>query len=283
MGRCKIQIMKFIQLITFIILCFSSNIFIAQNKIPPTKIINDIRDTVFFQQIVTDTLFDSNQIISILSMNKKSKKYRIEFDYTTKKLIKTSRFAKNNNALAAINGGFFDEKGSVTYFEMNDTVINRNVSKKNKWGKPKNLINGVIVLNKDKTISIDYAKQEQFYESSKDEKTVLVVGPMLISNSKSAKLPNLKFVKKRHPRTCLCTTDSSIVFLTIDGRSESAQGMNLHEAQDFLLKLNCVDAINLDGGGSTTMYIKNKGIVNHPSDTKGERHVANGLLILKNN
>jgi len=275
--------MKLKQFIAFFILIFSSNIFTGQNKIPPAKIINDIRDAVFFQQIVTDTLFDSNQIISILSMKKNSKKYKIRFDYNRKKLIKTSRFAKRNNALAAINGGFFemDKGGSVTYFEMNDTVINRNISKKNKWGKPKNLLNGAVILNKNNSISIEYAKQEQFYESSKNEKTVLVTGPVLIINSQPAKLPDLKFVTKRHPRTCLCTTDNSIVFITIDGRSKKAQGMNLYEAQNFLLKLNCIDAINLDGGGSTTMYLKNKGIVNHPSDKKGERPVANALLIFK--
>jgi len=48
-----------------------------------------------------------------------------------------------------------------------------------------------------------------------------------------------------------------------------------------LLKLGCVDAINLDGGGSTTMWIHQKGIVNFPSDKTGERPVSNALLIIK--
>ncbi|MCK4879516.1 MAG: phosphodiester glycosidase family protein, partial [Bacteroidales bacterium] len=43
----------------------------------------------------------------------------------------------------------------------------------------------------------------------------------------------------------------------------------------------CIDAINLDGGGSTTMWTKDNGVVNRPSDKRGERPVANAILILE--
>ncbi len=56
--------------------------------------------------------------------------------------------------------------------------------------------------------------------------------------------------------------------------------MNLYELQVFLYNLGCSDAINLDGGGSTTIWTKEKGVVNTPSDKKGERPVANALIIL---
>jgi exopolysaccharide biosynthesis protein len=42
---------------------------------------------------------------------------------------------------------------------------------------------------------------------------------------------------------------------------------------------NCITGINLDGGGSTTMWLKGMGVVNHPSDKTGERTVANALVI----
>lgn len=61
--------------------------------------------------------------------------------------------------------------------------------------------------------------------------------------------------------------------------------MSLKEVQQFLLRLTCKDAINLDGGGSTTLWINDgntKGIMNKPSDKEGERPVANILLIKKN-
>ncbi len=56
--------------------------------------------------------------------------------------------------------------------------------------------------------------------------------------------------------------------------------MSLIEAQQFLQDIGCVDAINLDGGGSTTMWTKEKGVVNFPSDKSGERSVSNALLIM---
>jgi exopolysaccharide biosynthesis protein len=80
----------------------------------------------------------------------------------------------------------------------------------------------------------------------------------------------------------LCKTKKSILFITIDGRMEKADGMSLVEAQKYLYDLGCIDAINLDGGGSTTMWTKNKGVVNKPSDKDGERPVANAVLILEN-
>ncbi len=58
--------------------------------------------------------------------------------------------------------------------------------------------------------------------------------------------------------------------------------MSLIETQKYLLNLGCIDAINLDGGGSSTMWIKNKGIINTPSDKNGERVVSNALLLIKN-
>lgn len=57
--------------------------------------------------------------------------------------------------------------------------------------------------------------------------------------------------------------------------------MNLLELQKYLLSLGCKDAINLDGGGSSTMWINNKGVVNLPSDKNGERSVANILMIIR--
>jgi exopolysaccharide biosynthesis protein len=78
----------------------------------------------------------------------------------------------------------------------------------------------------------------------------------------------------------MCISKEELMFITIDGRQKQAEGMNLYELQDFLLSIGCIDAINLDGGGSTTMWTRKDGVVNFPSDNNGERPVANALLIL---
>ncbi len=84
----------------------------------------------------------------------------------------------------------------------------------------------------------------------------------------------------RHPRTAVgFSRDSSTLFLvTVDGRQPSSVGMTLTEMGEFLLRLGIYQAINLDGGGSTTMVIRNS-VMNSPSDG-GERAVSNGLLVL---
>ena len=89
----------------------------------------------------------------------------------------------------------------------------------------------------------------------------------------------MDFTHMRHPRTCVGITGESIIFITVDGRTDEAAGMSLPELQAFLLSLGCLEAINLDGGGSTTMWTRAQGIVNRPSDKSGERPVANALII----
>jgi len=239
-------------------------------------------DPPSFVQIKTDTIFDSKQLISLLILPKNYlSKFSIEFNYSEKDLYPTSSFAKSKNAIAAVNGGFFnmDSGGGVTYFEIDDSVINRKRDPELKWGIADNLMNGAIITKDDQGISIQAVKSQQFYESSTQESAVLVTGPLLLLNSEFVELANKKFVNDRHPRTCLGISKESIVFVTIDGRNKEAEGMSLPELQRFLHSIGCIDAINLDGGGSTTMWIKNKGIVNFPSDKSGERPVSNVLLI----
>lgn len=173
-----------------------------------------------------------------------------------------------------------DSGGSVTYFEVNETVVNKTRDPNKKWGISKSLMNGAIIIENNFQITIQAAKPEQFYETSKQESGVLITGPLLLLNSEKLKMPNSKFVTNRHPRTCLCETEKSVMFITVDGRQKEAQGMSLFEVQEFLKSIGCKNAINLDGGGSTTMWTQNKGIVNFPSDKTGERPVANALLIL---
>lgn len=244
---------------------------------------NFIEDSISFIQIKTDSLFNSNQFIDILTIPKGSfDSYRIKFVCSDPFLRKTSYFGETENALASINGSFFDvdNGGSVTYVEINDSVISRTRSPELKWAKPDSLINGAVVETKDYKIKIQPVRSDQFYEESTQEAAIMVAGPLLLLDSKKVKLPYMEFATKRHPRTCLCTNKDSVLFIVIDGRKTDAEGMNLSEAQELLLDIGCIDAINLDGGGSSTMWIKDRGVVNFPSDSTGERPVSNVLLII---
>jgi len=88
------------------------------------------------------------------------------------------------------------------------------------------------------------------------------------------------FSVTQHPRTAVATlADGSLILLAVDGRSEASKGMSLTQLTDFLVALGAVNALNLDGGGSTVMVVGDS-IVSHPSDKEGERAVANALVVL---
>ena len=87
------------------------------------------------------------------------------------------------------------------------------------------------------------------------------------------------FVETRHPRTAVAKLkDGKFLMITVDGRSESSGGIGLYDLANYLLELGATDAMNLDGGGSTTMFLDGK-VVNHPSDKEGERKVSDAILV----
>lgn len=245
------------------------------------KVVDRI-SAIHYQEIKTDSFFDSRQIINIFTIDKKDlAQFSIEFAYEKTILKPTSEFAEEHQALAAINGTFYDmdEGGSVTYLEENDSMIHANRRGIYKYGVSEKLTKAAIVVNKNGKISLEKAMLDNFYRKSKAEKGVMVGAPMLLKDGVPSSLPDMKFVHNRHPRTCICEREKDWFFITIDGRQIWAEGMSLPEVQTYLLAQKCINAINLDGGGSTTMWLKGKGVVNHPSDLFGERKVANVLII----
>lgn len=88
------------------------------------------------------------------------------------------------------------------------------------------------------------------------------------------------FAVNRHPRTAVAKLkDGKFLMVTVDGRQPGVSvGMSLQELAEYLLSIGAVDAINLDGGGSTTMVLDGK-VVNKTSDTNGERKVGDAIIV----
>jgi len=102
-------------------------------------------------------------------------------------------------------------------------------------------------------------------------------GRVEITNAAEKILP--AFVSDLHPRTAIAKLKSGeLLLVTVDGRQTASIGMSLTMLADLLIEFGATDAINLDGGGSTTMVIRNR-LVNKPSDTTGERPVSDAILI----
>jgi hypothetical protein len=86
----------------------------------------------------------------------------------------------------------------------------------------------------------------------------------------------------KHPRTAIgFSRDSSTLYLVaVDGRSQKSVGVTLVELATLMRKLGAWQAMNFDGGGSTTVVIDGI-LANSPSDTAGEREVGNAIVVVK--
>jgi hypothetical protein len=88
------------------------------------------------------------------------------------------------------------------------------------------------------------------------------------------------WVTKRNPRTVAgVDAHGRILLATVDGRATTSLGLSVAEAAAVARALGMRDALNLDGGGSTTM-VKGDRVINRPSDAAGERPVGDAILVL---
>ena len=128
------------------------------------------------------------------------------------------------------------------------------------------------------------------WERSLSCRNIMTAGPMLLSQgSYVLQRRDRTFVTDRHNRTALgIKPDGTVLILVADGRMRQAAGLSLFELQRTMRYLGCSEAINFDGGGSSTMYVRGRGdqgIVNYPSDNNlfdrnGQRPVSSVLLIV---
>jgi len=118
--------------------------------------------------------------------------------------------------------------------------------------------------------------------------TVIGGGPVLIqdheikiSNNEERKFAG-KAVNNPEPRTAIgYTKDNKLVILVCEGRSREAAGLSLPQLAKILKDIGCVEALNLDGGGSTCMLINGRE-TNKPSGKGIQRPVPSVFLVERN-
>lgn len=101
--------------------------------------------------------------------------------------------------------------------------------------------------------------------------------PVLVADGKRQSFgPN----DPRHPRTMIGWNARYLFFVVVDGRQQGlSAGMTNAEMASFMRRLGCTDALNLDGGGSSTFWLGGR-VMNSPSDGR-ERSLANALILLR--
>lgn len=103
--------------------------------------------------------------------------------------------------------------------------------------------------------------------------------PLLVQDSEVVAEECSEALCRRNPRTAIgVNAKGQILLVVIDGRREGSRGVTLVELAQVMRGLNAVHALNLDGGGSTTMVVKGK-VMNVPSDGN-ERKVSSAVLVL---
>ena len=240
-------------------------------------------------------IFDSNQYISIIEIDSKKAKGHFALASNLGYITPTSKFAKDSGAVVAMNGSFYNMSkpyNSVCYFKkhgVEEFVFNEKMAQRD---------NGAVAISAKGKLSIHPADEaepgniapEQTWPTRLDAVSVVSSGPILIVDGKDARLDEGSFNRNRHPRSAVGTAGKKVYLVAVDGRNaDNAQGVNLWEFTKIMRWIGAEDALNMDGGGSTTLYAEGQngtGIVNHPSDNKkfdreGERHIVNALLFIK--
>lgn len=203
------------------------------------------------------------------------------------KMRETSKMASEQGAIAAINGSYFDMKrgNSVCFLKVDRQVVDTTT-----LGEFARRVTGAISIRKGKMKIISWNRQiEKQYKGKKG--IVLASGPLMLKDGRYCdwSLCEKDFIRTKHPRSAVALTkDGKILFITVDGRfPKHAGGVSIPELAHLIRILGGKDAINLDGGGSTTLWLSgapDNGIVNYPCDNKrfdhrGERTVPNILYI----
>ena len=203
------------------------------------------------------------------------------------KMRETSKMASEQGAIAAINGSYFDMKrgNSVCFLKVDRQVVDTTT-----LGEFARRVTGAVSIRKGKMKIISWNRQiEKQYKGKKG--IVLASGPLMLKDGRyyDWSLCEKDFIRTKHPRSAVALTkDGKILFITVDGRfPKHAGGVSIPELAHLIRILGGKDAINLDGGGSTTLWLSgapDNGIVNYPCDNKrfdhrGERTVPNILYI----
>ena len=193
----------------------------------------------------------------------------------------TSALAIRHGALWAINGSYFNvrELTPVT-FVKDDGVQEGSTTAEEEFRA-----DGVIAI-RGRKVTIIPCDTSSYVTATKRCREALASGPVLLHNGSPVhdSWPADSFFTGRHPRSLVGTAGGWVYFVVIDGRAFGhAAGTTIPETVAVAQMLGLEDAINLDGGGSSTLWTSRLGVISHPCDNRrfdhyGQRSVPNILI-----
>lgn len=242
--------------------------------------VTPLQKGILCRKAVFTSLYGVPQQISILEIAPEY--YNLEILIHTS-MEETSATARHSGAIAAINGSYFNMKvgNSVCYLRKNGVVVDTTGN-----GTLGSVSNGAILIKKGRLQLLTWDQQKEKACRLK-RGTILASGPLMLLDGKvcDTSACNRNFVETKHPRSAVVLTkDKKILFVVVDGRLKGkAEGINISELTHMIRVLGGKDALNLDGGGSSTLWsasFPGQGVINTPSDGI-ERRVANSICVFE--
>jgi exopolysaccharide biosynthesis protein len=212
-----------------------------------------------------DSVFNSVQAIFVVDVDTSAASFEFGVAAPGSRMA-TSEIAREEGVMAAVNGTFFNmtEGYNVHYVRVDDSLIA--VTDEGEFGIR---ATGVFTATGEAADILPWGPERED-EGAVSAEDAIVSGPLLLDDGRIIPLDSINFNRNRHPRTMVgITGNGHVLLVVVDGRQPGyAEGMSLYELRALAHSLGCTDALNLDGGGSTTLVIAGEGsngVVNRPS------------------
>jgi hypothetical protein len=178
-------------------------------------------------------------------------------------------WCNENDATEALVGGFFSRRSQLPLGEL---WIGGDLKPHVSFTSPWNTVRGCVAVEDDEVIIAP-----RFALPSAPEGDLLQAGPLLLQTGAVMVSPgadpegfsaachqfDTDWTQTRNPRAAIGVSQSHIWNIVCDGDTAHGKGMYLWEMAEFMRSLGCVDALNLDGGGSASLVTDGQ-LLNHP-------------------
>ena len=277
---------------TCILLCAVLPVLAQQATLAPPR---QVADGVRLYRLADPDLLSPRAPIAVQALRLDPRKVTLEIrrghDGTRETVAAMA--ARSPGTIAAVNGGFFSlQDGRPTaMLKVNGELLNGSrrarggVGILERDGRTSLLFDRLIVRTREGTATYTPLLGTSADDWARAPHAVSGAGLLLLDgrelNDWFIEQVSEGFDTTRHPRTMIGVDgDGAIWLVTVDGRNPFLSvGMTFVELQRLARRLGLRSALNLDGGGSTTMWVAGE-IVNHPSDPAGPRPVSDAILVV---
>lgn len=231
-----------------------------------------------------DTLWGAQRYIAVVRYNPRKFGTHL-YDAQRHLCGATNVLAQRAEAAAAINGSYFNmrELTPTTYISIDGKALGKTDPSEDFR------LDGILVVKdwRGRKVEIERYDPNTVDHIGETSHAVLSAGPILLKDGERCQGEDKGgFCTGTHPRSVIGKDAEGFIWMiVVDGRRpEYCEGMSIGMLTTLCLELGLVDALNLDGGGSSELWTEVQGTLNHPSDNRrfdreGARKVPNIVYV----